>query len=243
MRPASLLLSAFLVVACDTADGTDACDVPSRELSMVATVVDNGVNIYAEVDFGRGARDGAPGPFALCDSDELFIAGEDVERTDRSDRVVYSAALPSDAPRFVDFELRRPEGERINFSIGLAPGFEITAPEAEAEVSRSQDFALTWSPAGDGGEIRIALAEEIGYGVCLETSTDNHLYKDVTGVSVEDSGTWNIPALTIEGGTRDKCDATYRLTRFTTPDYPPELHAGGLVEGRVERLVAFVSVP
>ncbi|MBC8070213.1 MAG: hypothetical protein IAG13_17915 [Deltaproteobacteria bacterium] len=243
MRLASLLLSAFLVIACDTSDGTDACDVPTSELSMVATVVDNGDSIHAEVDFGRGARNGPPGPFALCDSDELFVAGEDVERTDRSDRVAYSASLPTDTPRFVDFELRRPEGERIAFSIELAPAFDITAPVPAAEISRSQDFALGWAPPQDGGEMRIELTEEIGYGICLETSMTEHAYKDEVGVSVDDSGLWTIPAMSVDGGARDKCDAIYRLTRFTTPDYPPELHIGGYLEGRVERLVAFVSVP
>jgi hypothetical protein len=243
MRLASQLLCGLSLVACDPLDGTDACDVPTDAMSMVASVVDNGVNLHAEVDFARGAHEGAPAPFALCDSDELIIAGDAADRTDRSDRVVYSVSLAADAARAVSFELRRPSAAAVLFTIELAPPFEITAPLADEEVSRSQDYMLGWAPELADAEIHIGLAEEIGYGVCLETTVTDHDYKSEDGVVVADNGTWKIPASTIDGGTRDKCDASYRLSRVSTPEYPAELHSGGTVEGRVERLVAFVSVP
>jgi len=243
MRLAISTLLASSLAACDPAAGTDACGIPNDGLSMVATAVDNGVSIHAEVDFGEGARTGPPGSLALCDGDELTIAGEKPERTDRTDRVVYSASLDASAARVIEFMLKRDGEDDLAFAVELAPPFDITAPTSDQEVSRSSDFMLAWGPANDGAEIHIGLAEEIGYGICLETTTAEHDYKSEGGVVVDDKGSWNVPASVIDGGTRDKCDATYRLTRFTTPSYPAAFHSGGFLEGRVERFVAFVSVP
>ncbi len=243
MRLASALLLASALAACDPAAGTNACGIGNDGLSVVATAVDNGVNIHAEVDFGDGARTGPPGRFALCDDDELTIAGREPDRIDRTDRVVYSVSLDATAARVIEFMLKRPGEDDLAFAVELAPSFDILSPMADEEVSRSSDFMLSWAPANDGAEIHIGLAEEIGYGICLETTTDEHDYKSEGGVVVDDKGSWNIPARVIDGGTRDKCDATYRLTRFTTPSYPAAFHSGGFLEGRVERTVAFVSVP
>jgi hypothetical protein len=205
-------------------------------------VVDNGIDIHAEVDFAHGGRD-VPAPVALCGTDTLTIAGEAAELIDRADRVVYAGSLDIGAPRAIAFVLARSGEPELDFTIELAPPFDVTAPTPGQEVSRSADFMLAWMPPLAGAQINISLAEEIGYGVCLETMVAEHDYKSETGVAVDDDGGWKIPASVIDGGTRDKCDATYRLTRFSAPEYPAALHGGGSLEGRVERTVAFVSVP
>ena len=102
---------------------------------------------------------------------------------------------------------------------------------------------LSWAPPQVGAQIQIGLVEEIGNGICLETTVAEHDYKSAAGVTVDDDGGWSIPASVIDGGTRDKCDAAYLLTRVTAPEYPGELHDGGYLEARVERTVVFVSVP
>jgi hypothetical protein len=242
MRIAAALVLASVLVACDPGAGADACGVANRDLSMVATVVDNGADIHAEVDFAQ-AGDEIAQPLALCDSDELTIAGKHADRIERADRVVYAVTVANDSSRTIAFALARTDEAKLDFAVELPPPFTISAPMPNDEVSRSADFMLTWDPPLPGTQIHISLAEEIGYGVCLETMVAEHDYKNESGVAVDDDGGWNIPAMVIDGGTRDKCDATYRLTRFSSPDYPAELHDGGLVEGRVERTVAFVSVP
>jgi hypothetical protein len=242
MRKAALFALASGLVACDPGAGADACGVANRDLEITATVVDNGADIHAEVDFSRAGADVAQ-PLALCDDDELTIADKHAERIDRADRVVYAVTIANDSPRTIGFELVRTDEATVRFEVELPPPFTISAPMAGEEVSRSADFMLAWDPPQPGTQINISLAEEIGYGVCLETMVAEHDYKNENGVAVDDDGNWKIPASVIDGGTRDKCDATYRLTRFSSPDYPAELHAGGLVEGRVERTVAFVSVP
>ena len=80
-------------------------------------------------------------------------------------------------------------------------------------------------------------------GVCLETMVAEHDYKGLSGVDIEDDGNWNIPATVLDAGAREKCDATYRFTRLASSAYPDALGPAGYLEGRVERLVAFVSVP
>ena len=116
-------------------------------------------------------------------------------------------------------------------------------PTIGAEISRSADFVLEWTPANAGGLMRIELAEEIGNGVCLQTPVAEQNYKGLSGVDIEDDGNWKIPADVIDAGARDDCDASYRFSRLVKAEYPAELATGGYLEGRVERLVAFVSVP
>ena len=72
MRLALPLVLASGLVACAPAEGSNACGIPNEQLSVVATAVDNGDNIHAEVDFGDGAREGPPGPLSLCEGDELI---------------------------------------------------------------------------------------------------------------------------------------------------------------------------
>ncbi len=237
----ALLLSAG-AAACQADDPDNSCGIPTSELSLVATAVDNGPTLRAEVDFTTVRASGELS-IALCDEDKLIIAGEEPQRVDRPDRVIYSYTSEVTSSPTVEFEFVRDGEDSVTFSITMPPAFEVTAPQPDTEISRSAELLLEWLPPNPGGSMRIALAEEIGNGVCLETLVEAHNYKDLSGVDIEDDGNWKIPAATIDSGARDKCDATYRFARLASAEYPAALHAGGYLEGRVERAVAFSSVP
>lgn len=241
MRAFSLSIVMLASSACDEARD-DSCGVPTAELSLVATAVENGPTFRTEVDFSTKDSAGVHG-LALCEKDTILVDGHETEEIDRPDRVIYSYTSDMLDSRAVELELRREEGDSISFTIDIPPSFDVTAPTVAAEVSRSSDFILEWAPSNPGFMMRIALAEEVGNGVCLETLVAEHDYKGLSGVDIDDDGNWNIPATVLDAGARENCDASYRFTRLASAAYPGELLPGGYIEGRVERLVAFVSVP
>ena len=222
----------------------DSCEHETESISVVAIAIDNGAEMRAEVDFDASDRSSFPYPLQLCDEDELTIAGEIPERTDRIDRVIYSVNLDSaDAPRDIEVSLARKSNESVEFTISVPPAFDVIAPQVGAMVPRAQDFLLEWAPPNTGSQIRIGLAEEIGFGVCLETSTLEHDYKNMSGVTVDDSGSWTIPAEIVASADGGECEAIYSFKRLGPAPYPNAFHEGGFVEGRSERTVAFHSVP
>src|SRR5690606_34918865 len=86
---AALLGSGSLLVGgCLTSVG-DSCTVPTHAISMVATVVDNGMSIRAEADFEEGDRRGLSFPLELCPDDVLTINGEAPRMTEKVGRIVY----------------------------------------------------------------------------------------------------------------------------------------------------------
>jgi hypothetical protein len=239
-----IFLAAIVALACagcDEARG-DSCGVPTSDISVVGSAVENGPTFRTEVDFHTEDASGEH-VLVLCEDDELLIDGHEPERIDRPDRTVYAYTSEMATARSVEIELRRDEGDSITFTIDIPPSFEVTSPVLGAEVPRSTDFVLEWAPPNPGNLMRIALAEEVGNGVCLETTVQDHDYKGLAGVDIEDDGNWNIPAAAIDAGAREKCDAMYRFTRMSSSAYPAALRPGGFLEGRVERLIAFVSVP
>jgi hypothetical protein len=241
------LLLASLAPALSTAclvGADDSCEHETESISIVAMAIDNGTEMRAEVDFDASDRSSFPYPLQLCDDDDLTIAGQTPERTDRVDRIVYSVNLDSvDAPRDIEVVLERKESESVEFTIPVPPAFDVVAPQAGDMVVRAQDFVLEWDPPNTGSQIRIGILEEIGFGVCLETSTVEHDYKSMAGVSVEDSGHWTIPAEIVASAEGGDCEAIYSFKRLNPAPYPEDFAKGGFVEGRSERTVAFRSVP
>lgn len=246
MRSRILVASFALLAGCADTDGDDTCEIPTDALAVVAAVVDNGVTLRAEVELSTEGIDG-PRPLSLCTKkgkqDTLQIDGGEPEVVERPDGSIYASTLQETTARTVTVDLARTEHESLMLSIELPPSFDVVAPVAGAEVSRSMELLLEWTPANPGGQMRIELAEEIGNGVCLETMVADHDYKGLAGVDIEDDGDWKIPAEVIDGGARDRCDASYRFTRVLGSPYPEALGDGGYLEGRVERVVPFVSVP
>lgn len=241
VRAFSIVIAVLACAACDEARD-DSCGVPTDEISLIATAVENGPTFRTEVDFSTKDAGGVHG-LGLCEKDTLLVDGHETEEIERPDRVVYSFTSDMPESRTVQLELRREEGDSLSFTVDMPPSFEVTAPMIAAEVSRSSDFLLEWTPGNPGNKMGIALAEEVGNGVCLETMVAEHDYKGLSGVDIEDDGNWNIPSTAVDAGARERCDASYRFTRLASSAYPGELLPGGYLEGRVERLVAFVSVP
>lgn len=239
---ALLVVLAGLPLGCDD-ETDDTCAVSSADLSLVAVVVDNGPKIRAEIDFERGDRTTIPSPLHVCGNEALTIDGKAPTVTEKPDRIVYSVTLPSDTSREVSFVLQRVEGEPIEVQVDLPPPFEITAPEQQQEVSRSEDLLLSWSPALDMGELRVNVDETVGYGLCVITQEGEHHYKTKRGVPVPDQGQWTIPADVISSETPMPCPAFYTLRRILRRSTPDTLSPGGFVEGRVERTVEIRSVP
>jgi hypothetical protein len=242
VRRVSATLVLVLVVACDGEDADSTCGIPTERIQVVASAIQNGSTLRAEVEF---STDGGPGKdmLALCDKDQLTIAGAPAEVVVRPERVVYSYTREETGTPSLRFDLQREDETSVGFTIDVPPAFEVTSPESAAEVSRSMDLLLEWAPPNPGESMRIELGEEIGNGVCLETDVAEHDYKGLSGVDIEDDGNWKIPADVIDSGARDRCEASYRFTRMLNSEYPSELADGGYLEGRVERIVAFVSVP
>ncbi len=230
-----------LVAACGLAAGADTCDRDLGEILMFATAVDNGGTMRAEVEL----RDGSvlAEPLSLCKSDDLRILATAPEEVEHGGRIVYAVTLEvEDSSRNIDVEYDR-DGDRIAFTLGLPASFEVTSPLADSDVPRSEDYTLAWNPPNPGGEMHIGVLEEIGFGVCLTTEVESHTYKDPEGVAVDDDGNWVVPADTISGATRDRCDATYWFTRQNEAAYPDALYPGGALVAQTTRSIAFTSVP
>lgn len=225
-------------------DDDSACGLATLQLSIVATAVDDGTTIRAELDLAQGDRLGEVQYLKLCGEDRLSIHGEEPLRINKGERWIYSVTTEAVlASRALEVSLERKDETSVAFQIELAAPFDITAPTPDSDVPRSQDAWIRWAPPNPQGDMHIALGEEIGSGVCLTTSTEEANYKGLEGVTVQDVGEWLIPAGHISGGARDRCVAEYRLFRETTSAYPDALHPGGSITGQVIRTARFRSVP
>lgn len=231
-----------LATACDD-DQSGTCVLGNDQLSVVATVVDNGAKVRAEVDFEEGDRTSTPRPVRVCDGETLTIGGKAPTVTVKSDRVVYSATLPANTPRTVEFAFARADADPLMLSVAIPLPFEITAPQPGQAIPRSEPLELTWAPAAGGAPMRISVEEDIGYGLCAVTETGDHDYKARGGVAVPDDGAWTIPAGAISSETPMPCRAFYNLRRVERSAYPETLSPGGALEGRVQRTVEIRSVP
>lgn len=231
------------LVACGS-EVRDSCEIENAELSMVAIAVDYGADIRVEVDLEEGDRSGPPAPVTLCDEDSLRLGGRSPTITEKPERIVYSVALPVDTAREIDVRLeRRTIGSTVETTIALPPAFTIDAPTPHAEVSRDADLLIAWAPPDPSAEMRIALEEEIGYGLCVTTAEGEHDYKARGGVAVADDGDWMVPAGVVGTQVDEPCPAVYVLRRIALLPYPASLGPGGYVEARVQRSVEFTSIP
>ncbi len=226
----------------------ERCRAENSEISMVARVVDvlpgSGEEVRVSVDFATGDRTQIPVPWSACDGDRVLINGEDAQGTERDDRTEYSITYDGSGPETVTVELDRAnQSEVVSAEVTRPPRFEILAPGFGETLSRSEDHLLEWGPPDDGGQMQIELQEELGGGRCVVTDVEEHDYKGVGGIRVEDDGNWIIPGgvLTNDGDLR--CEARYVMSRFVQGEYPEAFASGGFVEAQVLRIVVFESVP
>lgn len=231
-------------VLCAAACGDEGCDIDVSELSMVATVIDDGAVVRAEVDFASGDRSALPIPYRRCPDDAIRINGEDAHETIKAERVEYSLTMPlATAPRAFEFEFVHGDDPPVEALVTLPLAFDVTAPLPGALLSQASDDALVWAPAAPTDEMRIGLFEAIDGSICLSTPLADHDYKSSIGVRVPDEGQWTIPAGGIVSNGGDACDAYLEFNRFSYGVYPEALTAAGIVEGRVVRRVYVVSTP
>jgi hypothetical protein len=229
-----------LGLGCQTVE-TDTCDFATDDLSAVAVVVDRGDVVRAEIDFEAGDRAVDAEPLSICEEETLRINGETPTRTDKAQRIVYSANLAA-TERTVTFSLERDDGD-MSMAIDLPDAFEIVAPEPGAMLSRAAETIIAWDPPRSGEQLRIELGEEIGGGVCIFTEEGPHHYKKRGGVDVPDEGMWTIPGGSVHSDTDGPCVAYYTFQRIVQGTYPDVLHPGGYIEAQVERTITFASVP
>lgn len=221
------------------------CEVPTEEISVVALVVDSGLDIRATIDFERGDRRGTGAPLELCDlSDVLTINGQSTEEIVKASRIEHSISLPADAARTVRFLLERQSfGDQIDLQIELPPAFEVLAPMDGDGVALQAQPAVEWEPAQADGTMRVRLIEPLGGGQCVQSTVEGEVppYKEAAGVQTPDVGTHTIEGMRL--ASPEPCDVTLELARVVLGDYPASLNSGGRVEARVERRVDVQAVP
>lgn len=223
----------------------DVCDVPLSELSMVATVVDNGTSVRAEVDFASGDRSGISFPYRRCEGDSIRINGLDAAETEKPNRIEYSRTDPIEsAPRDYVFTLALENEPVVEARVTLPSAFEVTSPLPGAVLPRSVATPVAWAPASSEIQVlRLELREALGGGICLETPVMDFDLKAPLGIAVPDAGSTELPANAIVSPLSASCDAVLLLHRFSYGAYPDALYPDGYVESSVLRVVAIVSVP
>jgi hypothetical protein len=174
----------------------DSCHLATDQISIVATVLDAGGTLRAEIDFEEGDRSGLGTPLTLCSDDRLRINGTEAVETVRAERVVYGVTFDADAERRIVFDLERTGmGDRVTFEATLRAAFQIAEPLENQSVPRAQDLCVRWAPAEMDPEatMRIELGEDVGMGMCIFTADGEHDYKRYGGIEVLDDGEWVVP--------------------------------------------------
>lgn len=241
-----------VALGCNALDD-ETCEIATADISMVAQVIDSGLDIRATVDFERGDRRGAGAPLRLCDTDRLTINGMSPEAIDKASRVEYAVGFAADAERRFDFVLaRQDQEERVTFSVDLPAAFEITAPAPAAELSFDQAQVVEWAPPATADDtILVGLREELGGGQCIAPPIDpadpdpetESPYEERDGVPVPDTGQWTVLAGELVTAVTEPCAVTYALTRLNLGDYPANFERGGRIEARVERYLDVIANP
>ncbi len=141
-------------------------------------------------------------------------------------------------------ELTSPDGTSEFAAAIDAPGFEITAPLADAEVSRAAGLAISWTAGrGEDATIAIKIADEIDGDACLGEPLE---------LEEPDDGEFTVGMAQVELAPKtaptEICDAFVTLSR--THDAPLKrdtgdavLHPDSRVRATTSRTVKFVSVP
>lgn len=244
LTPSPPHITAVVLTTMLTGCNDEGCDVPLRELSMIATVVDSGPVVRAEVDFASGERSGLSIPYRRCPSDRILINGTDAHETSKTERIEYSlTGLAEVSPREYRFELLRDGDPPTVATVTLPEPFTVTFPGPESALPQAEDTQLRWEPPAPADEMRILLFEEIGGGLCLTTPLEDHDYKATIGVRVADEGSWIVPAGAVTSPSGVTCDARFEFKRYSYGSYPATLDPDGFLEGSVVRSVDFLSSP
>ncbi len=247
MRAVAWVLGGSLAAGgCGDAAG---CIDLGDEVMLAAQVTDNGERVRVEVELRQGDRGSESIPLKLCDDQGLRVDAVAMTQVKRpSGAVIYEATLTAvseQAPVERRFELRDGGDVSEYTAVIDAPGFEITAPKADSEVSRGAPLTVEWSPArGSDATMIVKLADEIDGDVCLgqplelEEPDDGELV--VAEAEVE---------LTTKMAPADGvCEAFLTLSRVQEIGLErarggAALHPDSLVRATTSRTVTFASVP
>ena len=246
MRRVLCVLGAVLVGGCG---GSDACADLGDNVLLTAQVTDNGQRARVEVELRRPDLEAGSIPVKLCGDHGLRV--DDVEMTEirrPSGAVIYEAELSDVSQQQAvarRFELRV-DDDHTEFTAKIdAPGFAITSPAADTELSRAAPLTITWDPPrGGDAKIAVKVADEIDGDACLGESIELEEPDDgelVVGASQVQ--------LTSEMPPSDgACEAFVTLSRSHSAtlelvDGRGGLHPDSRVQATTSRTVAFTSVP
>lgn len=226
--------------------GSEACVDFAEEVIVVAALSDEGDGARVEVSLRRADAGDDSIPVKLCAGNSLAFDGVELEGVKRpSGAVVYEAEVASETETEAVVHRLTLDGEDgvSEFAAEVeAPGFAISAPVADVEVSRLGPLAVAWSPAGRG-TITLRVADEIDGETCLAAPVE---------VAAPDDGEATVEAgaitLAADESPEATCAAFVTLSRRASVVLEKTkggatLHPDSRVEATNSRVQPFRSVP
>ena len=242
-----MLMIMGLVLANGCGD-SGACADLDGEVLLTALVTDNGERTRVEVELRRPDLAAGSIPVKLCEDHGVRVDDIDMTEVKRpSGAVIYEAeldAVSKQAALTHRFALHTREGT-TEFTAAIdAPGFAITSPLADAEVSRAASLTITWDPPGGDRQINIKVADEIDGDECLGEPLELE-EPDDGEVVVGKSQVELTPKMPPSDGV---CEAFVTLSR--TDEAPlvaasgdGAVHPDSRVQATTSRTITFTSVP
>jgi hypothetical protein len=156
--------------------GSEACVDFADEVLVVVSLTDDGDGARVEVALRRASEGDDSIPVRLCAGDSLTFDGAALAGVKRpSGAVVYEAEVASETRTEPVVHTLRHEGDGASeFTAEIhAPGFAISAPEADAKLKRAEALAVAWAPPGPAGAtLTLRVADEIDGEQCLEAPVE-----------------------------------------------------------------------
>ncbi len=229
--------------------GSEACADLGDEVVLTAQVTDNGERARVEVELRRPDLAAGSIPVKLCEDHGLRVDDVDMTEVKRpSGAVIYEAELDLVSEQQAltrRFQLRtRDDTSEFTATID-APGFAISSPTADSEISRAAALTITWAPPrGADAKIAVKVADEIDGDACLGEPVELE-EPDDGEVELAKAKVELTPEMPPSDGI---CEAFVTLSRAQTVALVPVsggavLHADSRVEATTSRTVSFISVP
>ena len=252
MRGATFGFGAVIFTITIVASGcgdSGACADLDGEVLLTAHVTDNGERARVEVELRRPDLAAGSIPVKLCEDHGVRV--DDVVMTEvkrPSGAVIYEAELSAVSQQeavTLRFQLRTGDATSEYTAVIDAPGFTITSPMADAEVSRAASLPITWDPPrGGDAKINVKVADEIDGDACLgeplELEEPDNGAVEVAKAKVELS-----PDMPPSDGV---CAAFVTLSRtheapLVSTSGAGSVHPDSRVEATTSRTITFTSVP
>jgi hypothetical protein len=250
MRGVLYVLGAVLVAAQGSGcGGSQACADLGDDVLLTAHVTDNGERARIEVELRRPDLEAGSIPVKLCERHRLRVDDVDMTEVRRpSGAVIYEAELSDVSQQQAltrRFELRADDDHTDFTAVIDAPGFAITTPLANTEISRAAALTITWDPPrGGDAKIAVKVADKIDGDACLGDPIELEEPDDGELV-VGESQVQLTPKMPPSDGV---CAAFVTLSRTHSAPLTLAAGSGGLhpdsrVQATTSRTLAFTSVP